>query len=108
MIDLLPLAQMCSGKSFQEYIFDAEFVQAFTCQYADTSGFLVLGLFVWTAVSSSIYIRTGSFLIPFGMLLMIGGAVLSQMASVAIPVAVLLILIIPGTATGILYVRYSR
>jgi len=63
---------------------------------------------VWAAVSSSLYIRTGSFLLPFGLLLMIGGGALSQMAGVAAPVAVLLILIVPSGVVTYLYIAYSR
>lgn len=103
------VAAMCdAGATFAENIQNFEFVEAFVCQYGNTTGFAVLGLFVWTAVSSSIYIRTGSFLLPFGLLLMIGGAALSQMASVAVPIAVLLILVVPSAVTTYLYLTYSR
>lgn len=99
---------MCTDKSFAEYMLDWEFVEAFTCQYADTTGFLVLGLLVWGAISSAIYIRTDSFIIPFGLLLMTGGAVLSQMAQVAVPIAVMLVLVIPAAVTAYLYWQYGR
>lgn len=99
---------MCDGSSMREYLQAFEFAKAFTCQYADTTGFLVLGLFVYGAIASSIYIRQDSLIIPFGMLLMLGGAVLSQMASLAIPVAVIVILVVPSAIVAVLYVRYSR
>lgn len=100
---------MCDpSKDFADYMLNWEFVEAFTCQYADTTGFLVLGLLVWGAVSSAIYIRTNSFIIPFGLLLMTGGAVLSQMAQVAVPVAVLMVLVIPSAVTAYLYWQYGR
>lgn len=103
------VAAMCdAGVGFAENIENFEFVEAFVCQYGNTTGFTVLALFVWSAVSSSIYIRTGSFLLPFGLLLMVGGAALSQMASVAAPFAVLLILVVPSAVTVYLYITYSR
>ena len=109
MIDPMPIAAMCdASQSFADYLTNWEFVKAFTCQYANTTGFVVLGLIVYGAISSSIYIRTGSFIIPFGLLLMAGGAALSQMASVAIPVAVLLILVVPAAVMAYLYAQYSR
>lgn len=108
MIDPLPIAAMCdASKSFADYLTAYEFVKAFTCQYANTTGFVVLGLVVYTAISSSIYIRTGSFIIPLGLLMMLGGAALTQMASVALPVAVLLILVVPAGVMAFLYARYS-
>jgi len=107
----MPLAQMCGQgygfEAFPEYIRNWQFVKAFTCQYANVTGFTVLGLVVWGAVSSYTFVRTGSFLLPFGLLLMIGGAALSQMASVALPIAVILILVVPSAATAYLYLRYS-
>lgn len=100
---------MCDpNKDFAEHLLDWEFVEAIACQYADTTGFLVLGLIVWGAVSSAIYIRTNSMIIPFGLLLMTGGAVLSQMAQVAVPIAVLIVLVLPASITAYLYYRYGR
>ena len=108
MIEPVILQQMCDGSSFQQYINNFEFVKAVTCQYADVTGFLTLGLIVYGAVASSIYIRTNSLIIPFGMLMMFGGVALAQMASVAIPVAVMLVLVVPAAVTAVLYVRYGR
>lgn len=110
-MNLLPLQSngMCTaGQSFADRLLSWNFVEALACQYADTTGFLVLGLMVWTAVSSAIYIRTDSFIIPFGLLMMTGGAALSQMANVAVPVAVTIILVIPAAVTAYLYWQYGR
>jgi hypothetical protein len=106
---LVIAASMCTpGKGFEERLLDWQFVEAMACQYADVTGFLVLGLIVWSAVSSAIYIRTDSFIIPFGLLMMTGGAALSQMANVAVPVAVTLVLVIPASVTAYLYWQYGR
>jgi len=109
MIDALVLAQMCdAGTSFAEYLNNWEFVKAISCEYANTVGFTTVGLIVYGAVASSIYIRTDSMIIPFGLFLMIGGAALSQMASVAVPIAALLVLVLPAAVTTFLYIRFSR
>lgn len=111
MMTLTPLQTggMCTeGLSFADRLLNWDFVEALACQYADVTGFLVLGLLVWTAVSSAIYIRTDSFIIPFGLLMMTGGAALSQMANVAVPIAVIIILVIPASVTAYLYWQYGR
>ena len=103
MIDIIPLAA-----DFADHIIDGEFLKAFLGEYTNVMGLTVLGLFVWGAVSSSIFIRTGSFLLPFGLLMVIGGAALSQIASVGVTVAVLLVLVVPAGVTTALYIAYSR
>ena len=102
------VAQMCdANKDFAEYLLDWEFVEAISCQYAGVIGFPVFAMLVWAAVGGAIYIRTDSFLIPFGLLLFTGGAVISQMASLALLPAVLITLFIPALAITALYVRYN-
>lgn len=108
IIDPMPLQAMCdASKDFADYMTDWQFVEAFACQYANTTGFTVLALIVYGAISGSIFIRTDSLIIPFGLFLVIGGAALSQMASVAVPVAVTMILVVPAAVTAFLYAKYS-
>lgn len=108
-IPVMPLQVLCDASdNFKDHLVNFEFVEAFACTYANQVGFLVLGLIVYGAIAGSIYIRTNSFILPFGLLLVTGGAVISQMASVAIPIAVLLILVIPAAVTAYLYASYSR
>jgi hypothetical protein len=91
-----------------EYLMDWEFIKAFSCTYANAAGFLVVGLFVYGGISLSIYIRTGSVVIPFVLLLLTGGAVMSQVASVAVGVATILLLVTGAGAITLLYQRYSQ
>lgn len=94
-------------KSGIDYLLEFDFVEAITCTYANSASLAIVGLIVFTAVGGSIYIRTGSLIIPFGILLLAGGAVLSQMAAVATPVAVLLLLIVPAGVIAYAYYRFS-
>jgi len=103
MTGLVPLAA-----DFADHIIEGEFLEAFIGQYTNVMGLTVLGLFVWGAITSSIFIRTGSFLLPFGLTMVIGGAALSQIASVGTTVAVLLVLVVPAAVTAALYIAYSR
>jgi hypothetical protein len=91
-----------------EYLVDFEFIKAFSCTYASAMGFLVIGLMVYGAISLSIYIQTDSVVIPFVLLLLTGGAVMTQVASVATAIATILLLCTGAGAITLLYYRYSR
>lgn len=102
-------AQFCDpNKSGIEHLLDFEFVEAIGCTYADAASFLIVGLLVYTAVASSIYIRTGSMIIPLGILMLGGGAIIGQMAGVASTYAVLLLLIFPAGIMAYVYLKFSR
>ena len=60
-----------------------EFVEAFTCTFASTAGGLaVVGTMVWFGVAAMSFIRTGgSIARPVVYALIIGGAVISQLAT---------------------------
>lgn len=60
-----------------------EFVEAFTCTFASTAGGLVVvGTMLWFAVAAMSFVRTGgSIAMPVVYALVIGGAVISQLAS---------------------------
>lgn len=102
------LAQMCSGnRDFQERLLDWDFTEAFTCQYGDPIGFYTVGMIVYGGILSSIYLTTGSVVLPAVLLLIVGGAVIGQLAAPAMPFVVLIIL---GTGAGVmtfLYVQLS-
>jgi hypothetical protein len=90
------------------YLTDFEFIKAFTCTYANAVGLLVVGVFVYGAISTSIYIRTNSVLIPFVLLLLTGGAVMTQLASIATALATLLLLATGAGVITLLWYQYSR
>jgi len=110
MMDLTSVVlQMCDpSMGFVEYLRNFEFWKAVTCPYANSVGFLTLGLFVYGSISVPIYLTTGSIIIPAVLLLLVGGAVLSQVAAPAMTVAVLVLLGAGAGAIGLLYLRYSR
>jgi len=101
--------QMCDpSMGFVDYLTNFEFWRAFTCQYANSVGFLTLGLFVYGSISVPIYLTTGSIIIPAVLLLLTGGAVMSQVAAPATTIAVIVILGAGAGALGLLYLRFSR
>lgn len=91
-----------------EYLLDFEFIKAFTCTYANTTGLLTTGLMVYGAIALYIYIRTDSIIIPFVLILLTGGAVLAQVASIASAIVVLILLTTGAGAFTWLYYRFSR
>jgi len=104
-----PVLQMCGGDAdFIARIGEFAFVDALACVYAEPASLPVVALLVYTAVGGSIYIRSGSLILPFGLLLLTGGAVVSQIASVGLPVVVLLVIVVPAGVTAYLYYRVSR
>lgn len=91
-----------------EYLLNFEFIKALSCTYFNTAGMLVTGLMVYGAISLSIYIRTGSVIIPFVLLLLTGGAVTTQLAAPALGIAVLLLLVTGAGVMTYLYSKFSR
>lgn len=103
---LLQTSGMCpNGGDMVEYFRDFQFVKGIVCQYADPMGLLVIGLIMWGGIGLSLYMRTGSALIPFVVTLAIGGAVLSQMASIGVAFVTILVL---GVGAGSIMVIYRR
>ncbi len=100
---------MCDpAMSGADYLTNWEFMKAVTCTYANAAGYLVTGLLVYGAVSLSIYIRTGSVIIPFVLLLTTGGAVMQVVAGPATAIATILLLCVGAGSITLLYYRYSR
>jgi len=89
------------------YLLDFEFIKAFSCTYANAAGFLTTGLLVYGAISMAIYIRTNSVMIPFVLLLLTGGAVMTQVASVAVGIATILLLVTGAGVITYLYTQYT-
>lgn len=84
---------MCdSSMSFIDYIRDFAFVKAGVCPYANSIGFLTLGIIIWGGVSIAIFSRTGSIKMPAVLMLLLGGAVLGQVAGPGLGVTALVVL----------------
>lgn len=105
---MTPLQLCPGGTDGVDYLTDFQFVEAVTCTYANAVGsFALVALLVYTAVGARIYIRTGSMMIPLGILMMGGGAFLTQMDSVATSFAVVLLLVVPSATIAYVYFRHS-
>jgi len=103
------LQQFCTpGSGFEQRLAGPfKFFEAFTCQYADPVGFLTTGMIVYGGILLSIYLTTGSIVLPAVLLLVVGGAVIGQLAA---PSMIFVVLIILGTGAGVmtfLYVQVS-
>jgi hypothetical protein len=103
------VAQVCDpDKTMVDYISNAEFIKALSCPYFNTAGMLVTGMFVYGAISSVIYLRTDSVMIPFVLLLLTGGAITTQLAGPGMAIATILLLTVGAGVLTVLYRRYSR
>jgi hypothetical protein len=110
-VPFLPLqAGACTGVGgdYMGAIGDGSFIAGFLCPYIDVVGLLGFGLLVYSAIGTTIYIRTGSVVIPFVLLIMIGGPILSQVASIGVAVATVVILLVLGGVPLFLVRRYSE
>lgn len=97
-----------AGVGFNDHLTNFEFIKAVTCLYADTAGFFVVGMLVYGAVGLSIYIRTGSVMIPAILLLLTGGAIIPQIASPGVALAAIIVMASGAGVFAFLYYRYSR
>lgn len=99
---------LCDGTAGYDHLTNFDFVEAITCTYGDSVGVLVMGMLVFGAVILSIYVRTGSVLIPTVLLLTTGGATIALVAPPAVAAATVLLLCSGAGAITFLYYRYSR
>lgn len=83
------------------------FGDAFVCPYWDTVGQFATGLLVWGGISAAVYQKTGSIIIPYILLLLLGGSVLAQVASVGVTIAGVVMLAVLGGVPTYLVWRYS-
>ena len=86
--------------------------QNFVCAVVGTfTGALplaVVGMIVWGGLSLGLFIRTGSPMIPYILLLLTGGAVSSTVAGPAIALMTVFALAVTGAIPLLLYIKYSR
>lgn len=102
---MIPL-QSCT-QAGQDLITQFRFIEAISCTYTADIGLFTAGLMVWGAISLAIYTKQGSAIIPAVLLFQFGGVAVAQTASIATPVVVALILVVPAGLAGLLYYRYS-
>lgn len=77
---------------FQEAMQEFDLWQALFCAYGAPLGELVVGSVLYTAIGLNIFIRTGSLIIPFVLILILGGTILAQMFAVINSVVGLVVL----------------
>lgn len=100
---------MCpTNQAGHEYLTDFEFVKAITCTYANEAGFLVVGLLFYGGILTAIYATTDDIRIPSVLILLTGGAILSQIAAPGLTIAAIMLLLVGAGVITILYYRYSR
>lgn len=103
MLDLL--LQTTTETDPWDELTNFNFVDAFVGTYADPLGIAVVGLLVFGGIALAIYISTGDVRIPVVLLLLTGGVTLGQMASPAVGIAVIMLLL---TGAGVItYIFYS-
>jgi len=105
---LLQSGPCAAGSSVFDYVINFEFIKAITCPYANAAGFAVTALLVYGAISLVVYIRTDSLVVPFILLVVTGGAVLTQLPAVSAPIAVVLLLGVPAGIMALGYYLYDR
>lgn len=101
----------CDGeKKGYEYALDFEFFEAVPCTYAGApalGSIAAVGLLVWFAIGGSIYLRTGSVVLPFGLLFLTGGAILPLVAAPGVGIALLTVLLVGGGVIAFAYHTFS-
>jgi len=103
------ILQMCAaGKDGPGYIKNFQFVKAITCTYADPAGLVTVGLLFYGGIAMALTIRQGSVLMPVVLLLLTGGAILSQIAAPGVSIAGILLLVVGSGVVTLLYYRYSQ
>lgn len=106
----MQLPDYCTaGATLEDYLFNFEFINAFSCTAADLGGgFATVSTLVFGGIALSLYIRTGSMALPGILILLTGGVVLSTVAAPALGIATLLILVLGAGAMTYAYWRYAR
>jgi hypothetical protein len=94
--------------SFEQALRDYEFICAFVAPFLNNMSLLILGLITYGAIGTASFIRTGSPMIPYVMLLMVGGAIASQIAGPGIALITIVVLSIIGGIPVIAYRYYRR
>lgn len=84
---------------------DGAFQDAILCPYQDNMGGVVFALFVYGAIGTAIYVRTDSIIIPFVLVLLTGGIVMTEVASIAVGLVITMLLFVVGIGPILLLKR---
>lgn len=91
--------------TYNDFLRNGQFMDAIICPYADQMGMMVFAMLVYGAISLSLYIYTGSIIIPLVLAILIGGIVLIELPAIAVNLAVLVAVV--ALAVGV-YLLYRR
>jgi len=105
---VVPLQVCDPAVAGYDYLLDFEFIKAFTCTFANPAGLLVVGAIVYGGIGLSIYIETNDVIIPVVLMLVAGGAILSQIAGLFVSIATVVLLLTGAGAITYLYLSLSR
>jgi len=98
-----------TAEMFQAAMEDFDLWEFAFCAYGGPLGELFVGTVVYAAFGLAIFIRTGSAIIPFVLLLILGGTILSQMLGIIGSFAGLIILLLaPLIVTGLIVMLDRR
>lgn len=98
-----PSGDRYTAEMFQTAMNDFDLWEAMFCIFATSMGEAVVGTLVYSAFGLAIFARTGSLIIPFVLLLILGGTILSQMLGIIGSFAGLIILVVaPLLVTGLI------
>lgn len=84
-----------AAEMFNEAMQNFELWDAIICSYAGPTSSLVVGTVLYSGIGLNIFLRQGSVIIPFVLVLILGGTILGQMFGVISSFAALVILIVP-------------
>lgn len=93
---------------FEVEIADRDIWCAAVGPYLGAMPLVLLGTFVWGSLSLGMFVRTGSPMIPYVLLLLIGGAVSATLSGPVFSLITVFGLAFTGAVPVMLYVKYNR
>ena len=93
---------------FETEIADRNFFCAAASPFLGVMPLPVLGMIVWGGLSMGVFIRTGSPILPYVLLLLTGGAISGVLAGPALALATVGTLAVVGGVPLLLYIQYAR
>lgn len=98
-----------TADAFRTAMENFELWKAAFCPYGAPLGELVVGTLIYGAFALQLFIRTGSVILPFILMMILGATVLGQMLGVIGAFAGIVILVVPPLiATAMVYLMDSR
>jgi len=93
-------------KALSDLIVDGQFFDAIVCPHTETMGVLVFGLLVYGAIGTSLYVYSGSAVLPLVLTIILGSVVVTQLPGIAVQFAGAVALLL--LAAGGYYLIVSR